>query len=442
MEQHPIPQNISSFQFKLIGDITLKQFTYVAGGLILAYLATKITLVPSLLRWPIAGFFALLGFGLAFLPIEERPLDRWLASFIKSIYSPTQYVWKKSNPPPDILLTSTASTPTPTAPVTPPAPSLRTSPQTTREFISSVPPTATRPSLPPQPPLRKFVPTPPPTSTSTPTKTPLSRTRGADWWKQGAPGTLERLNVTKPITPPTAIDKQVVYQEKNDQPPPPKPADSQKIAKLTSQFQQKTTSLTDRIASLQKELAAGTIAKERLFELQELLGQLLTEKERMSGEMMRLRRQLEDKDKAPVEKPSTYTAADPFQKTTVKIVPPPALVRVGIPKLTTVPNVITGIIKDSSGNLLPNLIVTVKDKEGLPVRALKTNKLGQFAASTPLGSGIYVIEVDDPKSAFQFKRIEITLTGQVMPALEISAVSAKDLIRQKLAHEIFGKNTL
>ena len=92
MEQHPIPQNVTGFQFKLIGDITLKQFGYVAGGLILAYLATKISFVPALLSYPLAAVCALLGIGLAFVPIEERPLDRWLVSFFKSVYAPTQYV--------------------------------------------------------------------------------------------------------------------------------------------------------------------------------------------------------------------------------------------------------------------------------------------------------------------------------------------------------------
>ncbi|KKR52786.1 MAG: hypothetical protein UT88_C0021G0001, partial [Candidatus Woesebacteria bacterium GW2011_GWD2_40_19] len=32
MEQHPIPQNISSYQFRLVGDMTLKQFFQLAGG--------------------------------------------------------------------------------------------------------------------------------------------------------------------------------------------------------------------------------------------------------------------------------------------------------------------------------------------------------------------------------------------------------------------------
>ena len=36
MEQHPIPQQISSYEFKLIGDMTLKQFLKAAIGIILA----------------------------------------------------------------------------------------------------------------------------------------------------------------------------------------------------------------------------------------------------------------------------------------------------------------------------------------------------------------------------------------------------------------------
>jgi len=31
MEQHPIPQQISSYEFKLVGEMTLKQFLKAAG---------------------------------------------------------------------------------------------------------------------------------------------------------------------------------------------------------------------------------------------------------------------------------------------------------------------------------------------------------------------------------------------------------------------------
>src|SRR3989344_5295312 len=98
MEQHPVPRNISSFQFHLVGDMTLKQFGYLAGGVIIAYIVYKLPL-PSIITLPIAFLIALTGVAFAFLPIQERPLDRWLIAFIKSIYSPTQFIWRKDNPP-------------------------------------------------------------------------------------------------------------------------------------------------------------------------------------------------------------------------------------------------------------------------------------------------------------------------------------------------------
>src|SRR3989338_4380812 len=38
MDAHPVPQDVNSFQFRLIGDMTIKQFTYLASGLGIAYM--------------------------------------------------------------------------------------------------------------------------------------------------------------------------------------------------------------------------------------------------------------------------------------------------------------------------------------------------------------------------------------------------------------------
>ncbi|HCM82520.1 TPA: hypothetical protein DIS60_04130 [Patescibacteria group bacterium] len=87
---------------------------------------------------------------------------------------------------------------------------------------------------------------------------------------------------------------------------------------------------------------------------------------------------------------------------------------------------------------MPGVLVTVKDKDGVPLRALKTNKLGQFAASTQLSNGTYVVEVEDPRERFVFDRVQITVNGTIMPALQIIAKSKRALDREKLAKEIFG----
>lgn len=98
MEQHPIPQQISSYQFRLVGDMTLKQFFQLAGGALVSLLFYASPL-PPLIKWPFILFFALLGVALAFLPFEERPLEKWIAAFFRSIYSPTLFSWQKAAAP-------------------------------------------------------------------------------------------------------------------------------------------------------------------------------------------------------------------------------------------------------------------------------------------------------------------------------------------------------
>jgi hypothetical protein len=94
MEQHPIPQQISSYEFKLVGDMTLKQFLKAGGGIILAILINSTGLMV-LAKWPLMLLFGGGGLLLAFMPFEDRPLEVWLFSFIKSIYSPTIYTYQR-----------------------------------------------------------------------------------------------------------------------------------------------------------------------------------------------------------------------------------------------------------------------------------------------------------------------------------------------------------
>lgn len=102
MKQHPVPQNITTYQFRLVGDMTLKQFLELASGIIIAYLFFHLK-IPFWLKWPLVFFNLGMGLSLAFLPINGRPLDRWLLNFLKAIYSPTLYLYQKNNSLPDYL---------------------------------------------------------------------------------------------------------------------------------------------------------------------------------------------------------------------------------------------------------------------------------------------------------------------------------------------------
>lgn len=77
--------------------MTLKQFAKAAGGVILALIINSTPLV-FFIKWPLIAITAGGGLALAFVPFQDRPLETWLAAFLKSIYSPTVYFYKKKKP--------------------------------------------------------------------------------------------------------------------------------------------------------------------------------------------------------------------------------------------------------------------------------------------------------------------------------------------------------
>ncbi len=98
MDQHPVPQNISSYEFHLVGDMTLKQFFQLSGGIAIAVVIYRLPL-PFILKWPMMGLAALTGVMLAFVPVSGRPFSQWIMAFIKAIYSPTEFHWSDSPQP-------------------------------------------------------------------------------------------------------------------------------------------------------------------------------------------------------------------------------------------------------------------------------------------------------------------------------------------------------
>jgi len=97
-DQHPIPQQITSYEFKLIGDMTIKQFGKAATGIILGFLIYGSPLFV-LIRLPLALLIAGAGLAAAFIPFQDRPLEKWALAFIRSLYAPTLFTWKKQHNP-------------------------------------------------------------------------------------------------------------------------------------------------------------------------------------------------------------------------------------------------------------------------------------------------------------------------------------------------------
>lgn len=93
-KQHPVPQNVMDVEFKVIGDLSMRQFVYLAvfgGGAYGAFL----TLKGNVFQWPIAIILALIALGLAFVQFGDRGMDEWIINYFKAIFRPTQMVWRK-----------------------------------------------------------------------------------------------------------------------------------------------------------------------------------------------------------------------------------------------------------------------------------------------------------------------------------------------------------
>ena len=112
MEQHPVPSHIASFEFKLFGNLTIRQFVTLAipasvGALIF------FSGLPDLIRFPLSGLFVGFGLLIALVPFGGRPFTKWIVAFIKAILSPTQRIWIKEAKIPEFLWVITNPSPSP-----------------------------------------------------------------------------------------------------------------------------------------------------------------------------------------------------------------------------------------------------------------------------------------------------------------------------------------
>ncbi len=364
MEEHPIPQNVTQFEFHLVGDMTLKQFGYLAAGLTCAYVTFLVlsTSVPFL-AYPLIFVFAMTGIAFAFLPISERPLDHWVKAYINAIFSPTQRVYRSEVLPID------------------------------NPYYQDR--------------LALY----------------LDTFEGADQGVKLAPR-LSSVSQMAPATqqvvaPAPVIQPQIVppAQTAPVQPVPPQPApkeeepteDLNKVVEYAKEAQIIQTEIMETEKELTKikvEAAQpGHDPKEFTKNFQLVLSRL----QNLNNQASAVSKQLADLTKTPSqssESPVKIVSAE--TKPTEKYV-----------VLTETANIINGVVTDATGNYLEGVVVVVDNKEGLPVRALKTNKLGQFLAATPLQNGTYTITLE--KDNLNFDVLQIELSGEVLPAVRISA---------------------
>jgi len=369
--EHPVPQNVTSFQFHLVGDMTLKQFGYLASGLTLAYLAFLFLFpVNYILTMVIIILTAGAGAAYAFIPILDRPLDHWTKAFFKAVYSPTRGILTlattKNNQPVNqqllqnrlnLYLSSISSTPV-----------------ESRQVI----PLTAQPTV--QPP-------------STTAKTPVNQIP--------SPAKPLDTNLTKPTSPTSQLPSDDELGKLVDM--------AKEIEVMRAKISQ-TEQEINRIKNAGINTGAPSSTSEQIKTLSDNLQNLLKETEKLYQQSSQVSNK-EIKNTSIKIPPLNYP-------TKVTVVPTEHLVQKQL-ILTTFPNVINGVICDSAGNTLEGVIVIIHDTKGLPVRAIKTNKLGQFAGATPLPSGSYKLTLE--KEGFEFDTLQIDLTGEIISPIKIFA---------------------
>lgn len=361
MQEHPIPQNVTGYEFHLIGQMTLKQFLEVAAGILIAVLINT-TNLPQVIKVPCMILSALTGAAIAFVPLEGRPLDRWFIAFIKSIYQPTLYFWKKSDTtppvfaytPPRVLDTSVKVdlSPLRKTRVTEYLSSMQTPKQEPDEDATAVASVLALFSS-PQTPLPATTPTLSPTSTSTsPTTLPTPSTISAPLPSQSVP-VFSAPPV--PAHPPSTTEEKVVIVPKST------PISVEKTATPIP------SSITTPVVG----------------QLQEVFSQ-------------------ESTSTSLEAKPAVTDTSLPF------------------PTKPTQPNMVVGMVMGSDNKIVENAIVTILRKsDGTPMRALRTNSLGQFSIATPLESGEYVLSVEH--DGYHFDNASISLNNQVLGPILVKA---------------------
>jgi len=370
MQQHPVPQDIIAYKFRLVGNMTLKQFSELAVGLVIAWITFNSS-ANFIIKWTLGPLAAFLGFALAFVPFEDRPLDQWIINFIKAIYRPTQFLYRPLAKTLDIF--------------SPPKPQPQEAIVATRqpgdleEYLKSLPPSPTTAfdqaeakylqhihnlfgvlgTKPPAPTKETLQP-------STPLQSPI---KGIRVRKLMTPQMCLLPHATlyqSPTKSKLATMPHVPTTPKPPASPPPAPTKPLPVTKAAPPQ-----------SSLQPKPAPSPAAP---------------------------------KTKSVVTPP-------PQPKPAKAATFAPDII---LPQKPEKPNLIAGITLDKANKIIPSVILEIKNHKGHPVRALKSNKLGQFFIATPLKEGIYRISSEHPDHRFAIIKLEAK--GEIIPPLKIQAL--------------------
>ncbi len=510
MEQHPVPQHIAAFEFKLFGNLTARQFITLIFPLSIAVLV-YFSGLPTLLRLPLAATIGIVGAFIALVPVGGRPFDKWIFAFIKAVSAPTQRIWIKEKRIPGFLSVVTK----------PPQKEAKIPQEITEkgrermiaylrslpkenvtsldikeqlaldrlgfpagQYEGNLPPAILWPISPwedkyvaigqgesgyllgslPQVsgPLQEIPqgqtapvlePEPRPQIISQKTPAALTRAKIQPQAKQFTLSGIEKRLDHKPqeiidlARPSAHLASETNYSLDNVIPikisegqfrlvhgvgntrvrklhfAPPVNFDLSKLPirgerkfdisdelKKRYHFEDNSPTVVLPIQE-EKVQAAPQITTEPQVQPKQLPKQETTQYS--DQHPAKLAPKTEEKPKQQKREFSQFSISDKDQQTQAA----PSVQQAQIIPLTDKPNVLSGLVTDDKGSPIEGAVLVVRDESGIPVRALKTNKLGQFLSATPLSSGTYTIEAESDIASF--KPVSLHLTGQVLAPIGV-----------------------
>ncbi|MEI6532730.1 MAG: hypothetical protein WCO06_02730 [Candidatus Roizmanbacteria bacterium] len=360
MEQHPIPRQITSFEFKLIGFMTLKQFLYLLAFIPAGLVVIKIFPIPLiniLLGVLVIGF----GAALAFLPINERPLDVYVRNLYKRLMSPTQYFYLKNNQPLYFL----------------------------QDLFFLGDPHRMLVHIESQEKLANYL-------NSTRGKKPVSTTTNQqkiqtilNTNQKGAVGVQVKPRVVaqgvrQPVPVRPISSMRPLQRPQSTQGPvvqlPPRPPLQKPVQPVVQQPSQQ---------SVQSISSPPPISTRPQF-IQEVVSKVEPVQQRVPPSI--------HPSDTPVFQNSVPTSTQQVNQLPQAVGSAPSDMKHPF---------LTGIIKNNRKIPLPGVLVYIKNNLNQPIRLLKTNPYGIFATYHPLSPGEYAFEVKDPKGGYFFDTIKV-----------------------------------
>lgn len=371
MRDHPIPQDIVGYKFHIIGSMTLKQFAELAAGALLG-LAIYSTNLPTPIKWPLICIMVGMGAAAAFLPIEERPLDHWITTFIRIMYRPTKFYWQRVQKIPDAFnFTPNANT------------------QTQESMVDLSPARRDR--------IKEYIASVNYESQDMDSFALLEQQRLQEIMLAFQSVQPQQVSVTQLAQKPDLTIKVRSLQQ---------PQDYQGVDDTVVVFDQKQSdSLLTKHQKTVEEVAIN-----------------MSVPETAAPEIERQKREFEAQASPSLQESAFVSADDTVATVQPASTSESAMFNAALPFPTapTQPNKLVGMVLTRANELIPDAIVEVRDEQNRVVRAVKSNALGQFFITTPLRSGGYSLVVEHDN--YQFPTIEMSLNDEIVDPVEIRSL--------------------